>query len=153
MIPTWKQTFNFLVIWLSEKRNTHTSLKYFSLNVVHNHIFSFVDTAGWDSLENNYIPIFFSTEQFTTWHQSLLQYQHLSISPGCAKNSLELLPSRNECHRTEGTGSERYNWLSKIWASRAHTSIQNQNFYHMLNWNSHFGLEKQFTRESVRMAM
>lgn len=43
-------------------------------------------------------------------------------------------------------GSKRYNWLSKIWASTAHTSIQNQNFYHMWNWISHFGLKKQFTR-------
>lgn len=73
------------------------------------------------------------------------------IRPSCANSSLELPPSRNECRGTEGMGSKRYNWLSKILASRARKSIERQNFYHTWNWISHFALEKQFTRDGVRM--
>lgn len=77
------------------------------------------------STEDSYIPRVFLIEQFTAWHQNVLDYQ-FCIRQSCAKRSFDV--SRNECCGTEGMRSKTCYWLSKISASRAHTSIQNQTF-------------------------
>lgn len=84
LIPTWKQTINFLVIWFSEERNhlDITQIRFFKCRT-QPYIFTnwYLIQLKRILLTTTISKFFLSTEQSTTCHQSLLQYECLLHQP------------------------------------------------------------------------